>query len=46
MKSNRLTLSVSVIAIVLSVIAISTSFPRTEMSFDYLDLLQGVLAFL
>lgn len=46
MKSNRLTLSVSVIAIVLSVIAISTSFPRTEMSFDYLGFITGCLGFL
>ena len=46
MKSNRLTLSVSVIAIVLSVIAISTSFPRTEMSFDYLGFITGSLSFL
>ena len=46
MKSNRLTLSVSVIAIVLSVIAISTSFQRTEMSFDYLGFITGCLGFL
>ena len=46
MKSNRLTLSVSVIAIVLSVIAVSTSFPRTEMSFDYLGFITGCLGFL
>ena len=36
MKVNRLTLLVSILAIVLSVIAILTSLPRTEMSFDYL----------
>lgn len=30
MKANRLTLLVSILAIILSVIAISTSLPRTE----------------
>lgn len=46
MKANGFTLSVSIIAIVLSVIAISTSFPRTEMSFDYLGFITGCLGFL
>lgn len=46
MKANGFTLAVSVIAIVLSVIAISTSFPRTEMSFDYLGFITGCLGFL
>ena len=46
MKANRLTLLVSVLAIVLSVIAISTSLPRTEMSFDYLGFITGSLGFL
>ena len=42
MKANRLTLLVSIFAIVLSVIAISISLPRTEMSFDYLGFITGV----
>lgn len=46
MKVNRLTLLVSILAIVLSVIAISTSLPRTEMSFDYLGFITGCLGFL
>lgn len=46
MKVNRLTLLVSILAIVLSVIAISTSLPRTEMSFDYLGFITGSLGFL
>ena len=46
MKANRLTLLVSILAIILSVIAISTSLPRTEMSFDYLGFITGSLGFL
>lgn len=46
MKANRLTLLVSILAIVLSVIAISISLPRTEMSFDYLGFITGSLGFL
>lgn len=46
MKANRLTLLVSILAIILSVIAISTSLPRTEMSFDYLGFIAGSLSFL
>ena len=46
MKVNKLTLLVSILAIVLSVIAISTSLPRTEMSFDYLGFITGSLGFL
>lgn len=46
MKANRLTLLVSILAIILSVIAISTSLPRTEMSFDYLGFITGCLGFL
>lgn len=46
MKANRLTLLVSILAIVLSVIAISTSLPQTEMSFDYLGFITGSLGFL
>ena len=48
MKANRLTLLISILAIILSVIAISisTSLPRTEMSFDYLGFITGSLGFL
>ena len=46
MKVNRLTLLVSILAIVLSVIAISTSCQEPKCRLIILDLLQGVLAFL
>lgn len=42
MKTNRLALLVSILAIVLSVIAISVSLPRTVMSFDYLGFITGI----
>ena len=46
MKTNKLSLLVSIFAIVLSVIAISVSLPRFDMSFDYLGLITGILGVL